>query len=140
MLVLESTYPIYYQGQIAGTAELAKEGLYWRISCRCQLPIMGKHTVKIQQEVSLINLGLCVPYENGFGLNTWISAKKIGQGSIRFLLCKEEKGQFIPLTIPFAYIKLITKGTLRFENGQYGVYISEASAKPDSDQSQTPHC
>lgn len=137
---MESTYPIYYQGQIAGTAELAKEGLYWRISCRCQLPIMGKHTVKIQQEVSLINLGLCVPYENGFGLKTRISAKKIGPGSIRFLLCKEEKGQFIPLTIPFAYIKIIPKGTLRFENGQYGVYISEASAKPDSDQSQTPHC
>lgn len=125
VLVLEGTYPVYYHEQIVGTANLTKEGMHWCIYCHCQYPLNGRLAIKIQKESECVDLGLCVPYENGFGLQKRVSVKILGQGSLRFLLEKQEKRKFIPISVPFAHIAKIPKGNLRTENGKYGVYINE---------------
>ena len=76
------------------------------------------------------NLGLVVPVDGGFGLNTSLPVKRLGEGELNFsLLPKHDKpaGTFIPISPeePFAYIERLKKSYLVRKGEQVGIEISE---------------
>ena len=76
------------------------------------------------------NLGLVVPVDGGFGLNTLIPVKRLGEGEPTFsLLPKHDRppGKFVPISPeePFAYIERLKKSYLVRKGEQVGIEISE---------------
>lgn len=76
------------------------------------------------------NLGIVVPMDGGFGLDTSLAAKKLGQGKPEFqLVPKHEisKERFVPIypEEPFAYIAKLKESFLIRKNGALGILINE---------------
>ena len=133
-------YAVYMGSEKVGTACVTKEGLYYRISCRCRLSgsVPCCITARAAQET---DLGLCVPLEDRYGLETRIPIKSVGEGDLDFRVFPKHRvrpEQFIPISPeePFAYIARLKDAHLARRNGQTCVVITDRSPDPqDSDQS-----
>lgn len=76
------------------------------------------------------SLGILVPKDGGFVLETRLPVKRIGAGEMAFALvpkhevCKET---FVPIhpEEPFAYIARLKKSFLVLQNGQAGICVSQ---------------
>ena len=122
-------YEVFQNGEVVGTVEANREGLYIRFSCRCQ-PV-HRDMIRLwmicgEQE---IDLGLCVPMDGGFGTEKRIPAKQCGPGAPRFCLRHKEdtlRGKFVPLSPeePFQYIHRLETAFLQRRGTQLGIVIS----------------
>ena len=114
--------------------QVAREGLYYRFSCRCR--ISGEVVCRLmivcgdREE----NLGVVVPMEDGFGLKKKIPVKRLGEGNMEFYLVtkgnapvreNKQQGQFVPVypEEPFAYIARLKGAFFAIQNGQAGVML-----------------
>lgn len=129
---MEGNYDVYFGKQLAGTVQVIRQGLYYQFVCRCQLT--GDVICRLQvtcgnkQE----NLGVVVPVDGGFGLDTRIPVKRLGQGTMHFRLKpKHDVDQlaFVPIypEEPFAYIERLKEGFLAKKGEQVGVMLSAIS-------------
>ena len=76
------------------------------------------------------NLGLVVPMDGGFGLNTSLPVKRLGEGKLTFTLLPkhdEPTGRFVPISPeePFAYIERLKESYLVRKGEQVGIEITE---------------
>lgn len=76
------------------------------------------------------NLGIVIPMDGGFGLDTKIPVKRIGEGQLHFFLMPKHEvpaGRFVPISPeePFAYIARLKESYLVRKEGQVGVMINE---------------
>ena len=74
------------------------------------------------------DLGIVVPTETGFGLDTKIPVKKLGEGSLAFQLVPNHTGavgNYVPIypEEPFGYISRLKDLFLERQNGTVGVRI-----------------
>ena len=106
------------------------QGLYYHFLCRCELTgdVMCRLWVTCADKRE--SLGLVVPVDGGFGLNTSLPVKRLGEGELTFsLLPKHDKpaGKFIPISPeePFAYIERLKKSYLVRKGEQVGIEIPE---------------
>jgi len=126
---LEGKYDVYLNGNAVGYAHVAKEGLYYRIQCRCRLSgDVCKLTVSCEERQT--NLGVLIPVEDGFGLETKVPIKRLGDGKIEFSIVPNRAvltGKFVPIypEEPFAYIEKLKNAYLAKQNGQIGIRIEE---------------
>lgn len=125
---MEGNYDVYLGDKPIGKAYVTREGLYYRIRCRCQLSgeVICKLTVTCDKHQE--NLGVLVPMEGDFGLETRIAAKRLGEGEPRFRVMprhEELRGKFIPLAPeePFRYITRLKDAYLEQRNGQVGIVL-----------------
>ncbi len=129
-LSLEQSYPVYFGTRPAGKVQVLSQGLYYRFICRCKLS--GDVVCRLvatcgdQRE----SLGVVVPMDGGFGLDTKVPAKHLGEGDWKFfLLPKHEitQGMFVPIIPeePFAYIERLKEGFLARKGEQVGVVFPE---------------
>ena len=123
-------YEIRQGDRLLGKVEVRKEGLYYRISCRCQMPGEGMHHLILRCGGQEVNLGICVPMEGRFGADKKIPCKSVGQGTPEFLLLpKQEKltGKFVPIypEEPFSYMAMLKDAFLARQGEQLGIVISE---------------
>ena len=94
---MERLFSVSFQDQPIGTVHLSRDGLYLVISCRCELPEDDFFSLRMETDTEILDLGLVYPVGSGFGLDTRVSARKMGQGNWRFLLRKRaEQRQCIP--------------------------------------------
>jgi len=123
-------YDILLGGQPVGKAQVEKEGLYYRISCRCRLS--GEVVCKV--EVSCgdrgESLGVLVPESGAFVLSTRIPAKKLGEGPLQFRVVPRQirtEGKFVPISPeePFAYLSRLENAYMQVRNGQTGIVLRE---------------
>jgi len=128
VLFLEGTYSVYFGKQISGQVHVTKCGLYYHFRCRCQLSgdVVCRLMVtngKIQEK-----LGILVPMEDGFGLDTKLPCKRLKNDSLFFsLIPKTEKSeaQFAPIypDEPFSYIEQLKDSFLVRKYGQPGILL-----------------
>lgn len=125
---MEKKYDVYFGNRLSGTVWVAQQGLYYRFRCRCQLS--GDVICRLVVNCGDIqeNLGVVVPVEGGFGLETKVPAKRFGKGNMTFsLVTKSERtaGKFAPIypEEPFAYISRLKDAYLVRQNGQAGICI-----------------
>lgn len=123
---------IYMGNEVVGKAVIEKDGLYYHIVCRCRLSGEVIYRLIADCNGNQVDLGICVPYDNSFGLEKRIPVKKLGIGEIRIkAVPKHEKtgDSFIPLRPeePFSYLSQLERAYLAVQGGVTGVVI-----KPDS--------
>ena len=79
-----------------------------------------------------VDLGVVVPVDGGFGLDTRIPVKRLGTGQMRFLLKPKhdiKHTAFVPVypEEPFAYIERLKEGFLARKDGQVGIVFGTTS-------------
>lgn len=124
-------------GQAIGTARVAREGLYFCFRCRCRLSGEVVYRLQVRCGDNKENLGIPVPQNGAFELNTRIPAKKLGSGRmvVEAVPKKVEwEGVFVPLSPeePFKYLRRLEGAFLQVRNGQVGILLP-----PDQGKSRT---
>ena len=125
---MEGTYEITVGNKAVGKITVTKQGLYYRFSCRCTLSSDVVCRVMVSCGGMEESLGILVPMDGGFGLDTKIAAKRLRPGTPKFRIAPnkvETKGKFVPIypEEPFSYIERLKDAYLARQNGQIGVII-----------------
>ena len=127
---MEGTYDVLLGTQKMGNVVVSRQGLYWHFCCRCDLSgeVMYYLTVQIDRQCE--RLGLLIPVDGMFGLNTQLPVKRLEQGSPTFFLQARRSascGQFIPVRMeePFAYLTRLQEAYLATQNQQMGIILPE---------------
>ncbi len=125
---MEENYGVYFGKELAGKVQVVKQGLYYHFHCRCRLS--GDVVCRLQVGCgrNRESLGIVVPMGDGFGVDTRLPVKRIGEGSMTFTLVPKHEavsGRFVPVypEEPFAYIQLLKNAYLVRQNGQTGVML-----------------
>ncbi len=127
---MEETYGVYFGAAQMGKVQVQRQGLYYHFICRCQLSgdvVCRLHVACGDKRESL---GVVVPMEGGFGLDTKIPVKRLGEGKMEFLLVPKHElgdGTFAPVypEEPFAYIERLKDAYLARKDGKVGVILRE---------------
>ena len=98
------TYEIKYGASPVGVAQMEMQGLYCRISCRCTLPDRELYRVHAAYPEKRVDLGICVPQGDSFGMDMMIPVKHLGTGEPVFELLpkdwKPEDAEELPQSNP----------------------------------------
>ena len=127
---MEGKYEILLGGEPVGQAAVEKQGLYYRIFCRCRLTGEVMYRVWVTCGEQTQNLGLLAPDGDGFSLTARLPVSRLGKGQAVFTARPrhgELAGKFVPLSpeTPFAYLHRLENAFLERRNGQLGVIIRE---------------
>ena len=128
--MLQQEYSVLYSGEAVGKAFIQRQGLYYQISCRCALADPGRYRLIADSGENTADLGLCIPHRDGFGVDTKIPVKRLGEAHLTFRLLPKhsmEEGRFIPLSQdePFGYIRQLEKAHLAWQDGLVGIMLME---------------
>lgn len=123
-------YEVRLGDKAVGRAEVKKQGLYYQICCRCQLPGGEVHRLTVRCGGKTENLGIIVPVGDGFGVDTKIPCKRLGEGKPDFqLLPKQERelGKFVAVypEEPFSYMARLKDAFLARQADQLGIVIPQ---------------
>ena len=80
------TYEIKYDASPVGVAQTEIRGLYCRFSCRCTLPDRELYRIHAVYPEKRVDLGVCVPQGESFGMDMMIPVKHLGTGEPAFEL------------------------------------------------------
>ena len=121
-------YEIMLGDKSVGQAFVTREGLYYRIRCRCELSGETVCRVQVRCGNRCEDLGILVPQDGEFGLETRVPVKKIGEGSLAFSVVPRHRAPeagFIPLSPeePFRYITRLKDAYLAKREGKTGILI-----------------
>ena len=124
------TYEIRLGSAVVGKAEVEKQGLYYRFSCRCRLSGTTIYRVVVSCGEQQADLGVCIPMDGQFGTDKKIPCKRLAEGVPSFLLLPKHqcaKGKFVAVypEEPFAYMSRLKDAYLEIRQGQPGVVIVE---------------
>ena len=130
MISLNGSYELKQGDKVVGNVQVEKQGLYYRISCRCRLTGNEIHRLTVTCGGRTENLGICVPMEGGFGVEKKLPCKNLGQGTPEFTLVpKQEKmqGKFVAVypEEPFSYMARLKGAFLARQAEQLGIVIPE---------------
>ena len=132
-------YVILFESRQIGTAQVEICGLYFYITCRCDLPKGSRCRITAQGTGEKVDLGLCVPCDKRFGLSKRVPCRQL-QGALVFRAESEKSEQeFIPVHPERECLCLSRLRNARFAvaNGQLGVVLTAVSPDPpDNDQSR----
>lgn len=122
-------YVVYLDGQSIGDACIKQEGLYYRISCRCVLPKENMYRLMICCDAVKIDLGICTPKGDRFGVEKDVPVKKLGKGDFSFTVIPHGKnapaGRYVQIEQdkPFADLKNLESAHFVMRNGVPGLII-----------------
>ena len=119
-------FPIYYDSKICGRATIAQEGLYFRITCKCDIPDKRPCSVVLESPEMSISLGTCIRMNNQYIINTKVPCKRIKSDNLQFRLVKncDDGGEiFIPVreNVPFPYLHKLHQARMCYKSGHIGI-------------------
>lgn len=128
---MEGCYEVYLGNAAVGKVQLLRQGLYFRVICRCTIPSDRVFRLFAQMGDRQENLGVVVPEGDGFLLDRKIPAKRFTGETLRFLLSSgggERTGRFVPICPeePFQYIDRLKTAFLESEHGKVGIRIEDS--------------
>ena len=136
-------YDIYMGTQVVGQAEVIKEGLYYRFSCKCTPPDEGIYRITVSDGNNTKDLGICVPTGEWFGLVTRVPVKYLSGDKLEFALVpKDSQVTAIPVVTnePFADLDKLESAYLQEKDGKAEIIIDPTLSPQGSDPSQEfPH-
>ena len=125
---MEGTYPVAFGGQFVGKVQELRQGLYyrfvgwWKVNSQivCRLMVNCGNGTE--------SLGIVVPMDDGFGLETRLPVKRFSAGEVTFSLVPklEQTGEkFYPIypEEPFAYVAKLKESYLTYREGQAGIVV-----------------
>ena len=75
-------YAVSLGGKPVGRAQVSRQGLYYRVVCRCNLSGEVMYRLECACRERKTNLGILVPCESGFGLETCFPVSRVGEGKL----------------------------------------------------------
>ena len=116
---MEGKQEVTYQGQAVGTVEIKREGLYYRVSCRCRLVDGDIHRLYADGE----KLGVLIPDRGELTLDTKVAAKRLKKGCSFSL--DPNRDDFIPICPgePFGHLDKVRDSRLVLRDGVPGLII-----------------
>lgn len=125
---MEKSFCVTVGGNPVGKVTVRRQGLYYQFSCRCDLIGNSLYRLTVTCKTGRIYLGILVPENGGFVLNTKVPVKKIGEGDMSFSLVSkhdDRQGSFAPIypEEPFSYLSRLKTSFLVYENGVPGIQI-----------------
>ncbi len=128
------TYPIHMARERIGTAEVVRQGLYYRIRCLCRLSGNIPVRIRVVGEREA-DLGLCVPMGTAFGLETSIPISRVGPGLPEFVAMpwhrEAEQAAVISPDEPFSDIKRLKDAYLVWQGTTPGIGFRSKNSFPD---------
>lgn len=123
-------YEIRRGNETVGTARVEKQGLYYRICCRCKAGGEGMRRIVVSCGKQREDLGICVPVDGLFGVDRKIPCKRFGSGIPEFQLLPkypDMQGKFVPVypDEPFSYMTRLKDAYLQVRDGQPGIVITD---------------
>lgn len=122
-------YAVQFGEKSVGKAQVTRQGLYYHVICRCDLSGEVMYRLEVSGGGNRVNLGILVPMENGFGLDTHFPVSRLGQGELSFRLMPRHdplhgRG-FVPITPeePFAYLSRLKEAFLEIQEGRKGASL-----------------
>ena len=120
---LEGEYEVTFRNRPVGKVSVRKQGLYYIFSCRCRLERDELCRLQVTCGNVSEDLGILVPVEGGFGIDTRIPVKRFLKGFGAFQLaaaCGTDSEMLIRIypDEPFAYINRLKKAYLVRKNGE----------------------
>ena len=124
------TYEILQGPSSIGNVTVERQGLYYRICCRCSLTGEVMHHLVVSSDGRREDLGTLVPFDGAFGLEKRIPVKRLGEGEPEFHLLPKHSspdGKFVPIypEEPFSYLSRLKDAYLETRSGQLGVVLRE---------------
>ena len=125
---MEGVYGVHFGNRPVGKVSVQRQGLYYRFQCRCQLTEGFVCRLRVSCQDRQENLGILIPMEGGFGLDTRLPVKRLGEGVPEFTVVPKHEsisGTFVPVypEEPFAYISRLKKAYLSRKDGQLGIVL-----------------
>ena len=116
--------------------ELAHTMVQQLQECPCRCQISGDVVCRLHVSCGdkRENLGVVVPVDGGFGLDTKLPVKRLGEGKMEFTLIPKHEvleGTFVPIypEEPFAYIERLKEAYLVRKGEQVGVMFKNAECE-----------
>ena len=130
---MQQEYFVCSGDETIGNALVRRQGLYYHIRCRCALTGQVKYKLIVTCGENEVDLGLCIPHSDGFGMDTRIPIKRLGEGDLSFRLVPRHNKQdnaFIPVSPeePFSYIQKLQQAHLAQQDGLVGIVIDDQSS------------
>lgn len=127
---MEGTYDLMLSAEKIGLVRVTRQGLYYHFSCRCALSGEMMYHLAVNWDGGSENLGLLMPMDGQFGIETRLPAKRLGQGSLTFSLQPKHravKGLFVPICAdePFAYLHRLENAYLATQHQQLGIILPD---------------
>ena len=127
---LEGNYAVYFGSEQVGKVNVLRQGLYYRFCCRCRLKGEMLCRLRVRCGEKQENLGVLVPVDGGFGLDTRLPVKYLGKGKPEFVLVPkhERTGEtFVPVypEEPFAYLSSLKVAYLARKDGIVGILLRD---------------
>ena len=125
--------------QVVGQAEVMKEGLYYRFSCKCTPPDDGVYRIIVSDGNYEKNLGICVPTGAWFCLVSRVPVKYLPGEELKFtLIPKDKKGSVIHVESdkPFPALDKLESACLQETECGAEIVIDPAPDQQDSDLNQ----
>lgn len=125
---MEGNYPVYFGTRQVGKVQVLRQGLYYRFACRCQLTGDVICRLYVTCGDRRESLGVVVPMGDGFGLDTKVAVRRLGEGMVSFSLHPRHEttaGKFVPISPeePFAYLSRLKDAYLEKRDGQMGAVL-----------------
>ena len=127
---MDGTYEIMLGGESVGQAVVRRQGLYYRFSCRCDLSGEVIYRITVTCGGKSESLGIPVPKNGEFYLDTRLAASRLGEGEPKFAAVPRRPdlgGMFAPISPeePFRYLHRLENAFLARKDGQVGIVIPE---------------
>lgn len=89
---MEQSLPIRFRDRVVGTAQLRRQGMYWRVRCDCALPAALRYRVLARCSDGRVDLGLLYPDEDRLTLTTGLPMRAIDPNTaqIEAVACESE--------------------------------------------------
>ena len=133
-------YEVTLAGKPMGKAQAEKQGLYYHVVCRCRLSGDVMYRLECSAGEKKTNLGILVPMDAWFGLDTRFPVSRVGEGELRFTLLPRhddmQEHNFVPIRPekPFRYLEQLKDAFLETQEGQKGAVLppkQEEKAAPE---------
>ena len=119
-------YPITREGNTVGEAQLERQGMFWRIICRCRIRTEKPMRIYLQSEMRRLDLGLCILEGDTCSLVSRISCKVGAPEGFAFTVEHIREEQYFPLSEsePFPALQLLKSAKFMPRNGHPGILIN----------------
>ena len=125
-------YDIYMGTQVVGQAEVIKEGLYYRFSCKCTPPDSGIYRIMVSDGSNIKDLGICVPTGEWFCLVRRVPIKFLPGEGLGFSLVSNERKTVVPIEIDMPFPALDKLETAYLNEEKSEIIIDPAQGQQDS--------
>lgn len=119
-------FPVFYGSKQCGSARLVQIGLYYKITCKCEIPEVILCKIELETNGKTMDLGTCIREGSHYCVETKIPTKYIEKNDISFYLRAKEtekKPEFVPVETdtPFPHLDRLHFARMAHHNGKSGV-------------------